>query len=119
MTPEKLFEIRFQKILSETIIERAISKMYDTEFYLTPNTEQKSFYKKAMVKVFCWDKMVVLYSYNTQIMRYDTSAKKVQRLWFGYSATTQKHINAFLDLIGKSEYAGKHNTNKMETGEWY
>ena len=88
-------------------------------FELECNDGRKSFYGKARVYFSKLHHECILISYNTAVMRYDMENQKVSRLWFGYSVTTQRHINAFLDLVGKSEFAGKHNTEKMNEGVEY
>lgn len=68
---------------------------------------QKNFYGKAIVKVSdsfnFFDKTPAgtktLYSYNTAVIRM-TPDKKIKRLWGGYSATTMRHVNAFLTQEG-------------------
>lgn len=62
------------------------------KLYLAPYGTQKDFYGKAVVDF--TDKGQVLYSYNTAVAMFDTKGK-FHRLWDGYSATTQKHVNAF------------------------
>ena len=88
-------------------------------FDLAPNKGQKSFYHKARVEFNLKTGVYRLYSYYSLIMEYNSTTNKIRRLWFGYSVTTQRHINAFLDLVGKSEFAGKHNTEKMNEGVEY
>lgn len=61
---------------------------------------QKSFYHKAVVQE--WDDGTeVLFSYATPIVVRRNG--KVERLWHGYSAATQKHVHAFCGL-NKAEY---------------
>lgn len=62
-------------------------------------TSQKSFYGKALVEL--TDKGIVLYSYNTPVLRLD--GEKLHRLWGGFSTTTQRHINALLLQMGMGE----------------
>lgn len=65
---------------------------------LKPTDGRKSFYGKAIVDVKDnGDK--VLYSYNTPILRL-TAKGELEKIWNGYSATTMRHINAFLDTFG-------------------
>lgn len=68
-------------------------KMYN----LNPTNNQKSFYGKAMV-IYKDNGDIELKSYNTIVARVHNG--QFQRLWSGYSATTMKHINAFLDVFG-------------------
>ena len=55
-------------------------------------TSQKSFYDKAFAEMTY--NGIVIYSYNTPVLRWD--GEKLHRLWGGWSATTQRHINAML-----------------------
>lgn len=60
---------------------------------------QKSFYRKASVgtedgKIFC------LYSYDTLVAWYDYPKRKFHRAWDGWSATTSRHIKAFMIMLG-------------------
>lgn len=65
-------------------------------YELTPNDSRKSFYGKA--KVIIDDQGTeTLYSYDTPIIKRDTSGK-LTRLWYGWSATTGRHIAAFCGL---------------------
>ena len=58
----------------------------------------KSFYGKA--KVIEKDNgETVLLSYDTEVCKI-TSGGEFVRLWSGYSATTMRHINSFLQLVG-------------------
>jgi len=58
----------------------------------------KSFYGKA--KVIEKDNgEMVLQSYNTEVCKI-TSGGEFVRLWSGYSVTTMRHINSFLQLVG-------------------
>lgn len=64
---------------------------------LRPTDGRKSFYGKALVDVReNGDK--VLYSYGTPIVR--LTKGKLEKIWYGYSATTMRHINSFLDTFG-------------------
>ena len=59
---------------------------------------RKSFYGKA--KVIEKDNgETVLLSYNTEVCKI-TSGGEFVRLWSGYSVTTMRHINSFLQLVG-------------------
>ena len=79
--------------------------------------DKKSFYGRCAVeRFFNYDN---LYSYGTLIMEFDRNTKKIRRLWNGYSRTTQRHINAFLRFVNRTEFIGKTNTYKMKRGEWY
>lgn len=67
------------------------------KYELTPVDGRKSFYGKAVV--FEKDNgEKVLQSYNTEVCKI-TSGEFV-RLWSGYSATTMRHVNSFLQRFG-------------------
>lgn len=58
----------------------------------------KSFYGKA--KVIEKDNgETVLQSYNTEVCKI-TGGGEFVRLWSGYSVTTMRHVNSFLQLVG-------------------
>lgn len=69
----------------------------------------KSFWKKAYI-IERDDGVVELQSYNTIVCRFvddenkacfhGMARKRFERLWAGYSATTMRHINAFLRYYG-------------------
>ena len=70
------------------------------KYYLSPmgNERAKSFYGKA--KVIEKDNgETVLQSYDTEVCKI-TSGGEFVRLWSGYSVTTMRHINSFLQLVG-------------------
>lgn len=61
---------------------------------LKPNDSHKSFYGKAKV---VWDlNGYTLVSYKTPVIRLDCDGK-VTKLWDDWTATTMRHINAFMD----------------------
>lgn len=65
---------------------------------LMPVDSHKSFYGKAHVIMHDnGDKTLI--SYNTAVLRL-TASGKLERLWYGYSATTMRHINSFLKTFG-------------------
>lgn len=67
-------------------------------YELQPNDGHKSFYGKARV-IEKDNGEKVLQSYNTEVCKV-TSCGRFVRLWSGYSATTMRHVNSFLDLVG-------------------
>ena len=69
-------------------------KIYD----LIPTDGRKSFYGKARV-IEKDNGEKVLQSYNTEVCKV-TSGGQFVRLWSEYSATTMRHVNSFLDLVG-------------------
>lgn len=80
------------------------------ELALFPSDRRKSFYGKA--KVICEDdRSYILMSYNTEVARVDVTDEGafLTRLWHGWSITTQRHFNAFMDLLGfyELDYKGK------------
>ena len=58
----------------------------------------KSFYRKAVV-IETDNGETVLQSYDTEVCKIDSNGEFI-RLWSGYSLTTMRHINAFLELFG-------------------
>ena len=68
-------------------------------FELTPGGDDraKSFYGKA--KVIEKDGETLLQSYDTIVCKIDKNGEFV-RMWDGYSATTMRHVNSFLQLVG-------------------
>ena len=67
-----------------------MERMYN----LQPNDGRKSFYGKATV-IENYDG-IILVSYQTIVCGIDND-RKFYRFWGGYSATTMRHINAFLE----------------------
>jgi len=80
-------------------------------FDLHPHDRQKSFYGKARLSL-QENGDTILFSYNTPVCEV-TANKQFVRLWSGYSATTMKHINAFLAYMG-IEGGGKAWWDKQE-----
>lgn len=64
---------------------------------LKPTDNRKSFYGKAYI-VREGDN-IELVSYSTTVARINGKGQ-FERLWGGYSATTMRHVNAFLDTFG-------------------
>lgn len=58
-------------------------------------TQQKSFYGKANTRT-TTDGAIILTSYTTDVAKIVNG--KLVRLWDDWSATTQRHINAFCEL---------------------
>lgn len=86
-------------------------KQAERIFELPCYDSRKSFYRKAWVKE-CSNGEKLLQSYETIVCKIDTN-NNVIRLWPGYSATTQRHINSFLMYYGMGEKAGKKEWDKM------
>lgn len=74
---------------------------------------QKSFYGKALIYEY-GDGRRELQSYGTMVRRI-TPTGEVQRLWDGWSATTQRHINSFLRLYGYGNLCGKANWDRFKS----
>lgn len=66
-------------------------------YELKPIDGRKSFYGKA--EVIRENGVNYLKSYNTIVAMIDDSGN-FTRLWYGYSATTMRHVNAFIALYG-------------------
>lgn len=74
------------------------------------NGTRKSFYGKAKIIEY-ENGDVELLSYNTVVCRIHNGL--FQRVWNGYSATTMRHINAFLTFY-KIEGGGKTWWNALQ-----
>lgn len=74
-----------------------MEKIITTE--LVPTDSHKSFHGKA--RVISKGNIHVLQSYETVVCMINSTGNVV-RLWGGYSATTMRHINAFLETFGKN-----------------
>lgn len=72
---------------------------------LKPNDHHKSFHGKATVEV--WNDDVTLYSYGTRILSLNTKTGELKKWWYGWSATTQRHINAFAAAYDVPGITGK------------
>lgn len=68
-------------------------------YELTPTgyDRAKSFYGKA--KVIEKDGEMILQSYDTEVCKINASGEFV-RMWSGYSVTTMRHINSFIEMFG-------------------
>lgn len=69
-------------------------------YELIPTDGRKSFYGKATV-IEKDNGEKVLQSYNTEVCKINNNGEFV-RLWSGYSATTMRHVNSFLNLFNLS-----------------
>lgn len=83
---------------------------------LIPIDSHKSFYGKA--KVIEVENGRYLRSYDTKVC-FLSYGGTFEKLWHGYSATTMRHINAFMNFIGWKEYGGKAWWNSLEVGKEY
>lgn len=70
--------------------------MKTNEINLTA-TLQRSYYGKAKYRT--ENGFTILKSYSTDVIAYNPTTGEIKRLWNGWSATTQKHINDFLNLF--------------------
>lgn len=86
------------------------------EFKLEPVDGRKSFYGKAVV--LRDPDRATLKSYDTLVAKieFDGSGSRFVRLWNGYSATTMRHVNAFVSYYGL-EGGGKKWWDSLEVGE--
>lgn len=82
------------------------------KFYIDPVDNRKSFYNKCSVTEYDTGEKV-LTSYTTPVMKITKEGEPV-RLWDGYSATTQRHIDAFLSFYGLAQHCGKAATSKLK-----
>ena len=87
------------------------------------HTNQKSFYRKAMVTVTYNDDCMylVLQSYDTNVVMVKIAKggmPHVQRLWGGYSATTMRHVNELLMQEGFPKLSARA-WRSMEVGKFY
>jgi len=89
-------------------------------FNLAPVGSQKSFNGKAIVIKETKNGVDVfsLKSYNTIVATYNSVTGELKINGY-YSSTTNKHLNSFLNYIGKkSNYVGKKSMNKKEVLEY-
>lgn len=75
---------------------------------LNPHGIQKDFYGKAMVTDI--DGNLCLFSYDTMVAWWD--GKRLHRSWWGWSATTSKHVKAFCLEVG-TDFPCKKQWDKM------
>lgn len=95
-------------------------------FELKPNDSHKSFYGKAYVCNDVQDSHMVrtLYSYGTRVLQYDCNTGDVRRLWPYWSATTQRHVNAFMALYHDDNpdcfniFSGKRWFTSLPVNAW-
>ena len=72
-------------------------------------TLQKSYYGKA--KIIEDDYVMILKSYDTQVLAIIKENKKIVRLWNGWSRTTANHVNDFLMQNGFKSLSKKEWLN--------
>lgn len=73
--------------------------MFVSDLMPSGHDRAKSFYGKA--KVIEKDGETLLQSYDTIVCKIDKSGEFVRK-WEGYSATTMRHIDAFIEMVGIS-----------------
>lgn len=86
------------------------------DVYDLPICDRKSWYGKANVVE--TENEIYLQSYNTFVGCFDKANKTFERLWDGYSFTTQRHINCFMRYIGFM-LGGKHWWESLEVNRKY
>jgi len=64
------------------------------------------------------DGTYTLTSYYTVVCRYNPATNTFIKLWGGYSATTIKHINLFLDTFNKRRF-NKHDWISLDCNKAY
>lgn len=81
-------------------------------FELPPTDGHKSYYRKAWVTEYTnGDRELT--SYNTVVCKIDADGHFI-RYWGGYSATTQRHVNSFLDFYSMPrELRGKSAWDRL------
>ena len=87
------------------------------------HTNQKSFYRKAMVTVSYNDDCIylVLQSYETNVVMVKISKggmPNVKRMWDGYNATTMRHVNELLMQEGFPKLSASAWMS-MDLGQFY
>lgn len=76
---------------------------------------RKSFYGKAHVIFDSDNDFIILQSYDTDVCRIENyrTGWKFRRLWDGYSATTMRHVNEFINQFCPWDYAMTHGGKKF------
>ena len=110
---------RFEQDSEESVLYRVLKeKQYHSIFCgngkltvddLNGGNVQRSFYGKARIATYKNGRTFNTYliSYNTAVCMLDSAGRFI-RLWNGYSATTAKHIERFMNRYGL------HGVNKAE-----
>lgn len=87
-----------------------------TTIKLHPTDSHKSFYGKAVYTVerISDSYKYTLYSYGTPVLSitsYNSHPEQLyfDRIWYGYSATTMRHINSFVDTVCIIRNIPSHN----------
>ena len=85
--------------------------------YDLPICYRKSWYGK--VKVIETEHEIALRSYDTVVCRWNKDDSTFVKLWDGYSATTMRHVNCFMDYIGLPYCGGKKWWDNFKPGKTY
>lgn len=93
-----------------------INEKINHEFELPCYDGRKSFYGKAWVIE--TENGRYLRSYDT-IICFLSYGGSFTKLWNGYSATTMRHINSFMDFVRWNQCGGKKWWESLEVGEVY
>lgn len=77
------------------------------KFTLEPVDGRKSFYNKMFVEYDYSNGIYTCYSYNTAVASYNAATHEFKRLWWSWSATTARHIDAFREFCGLNRICKK------------
>lgn len=69
-------------------------------FELIPVDGRKSFYGKCRVEYDYSTGIYTLYSYVTRVASYNGATHEFRRHWYGWTATTARHVDAFRVFCG-------------------
>lgn len=72
---------------------------------LKPVDGRKSFYNKCVLLE--RHGIYYLYSYTTLVCKWDKNKREFEKIWNGWSQTTQRHVNALMEYLG----IDKHGKN--------
>jgi hypothetical protein len=81
-----------------------------------PNIHGKPFSNALIIRR--GEKIVALQSYDTIVLIFDYEHCRVARTWNSYSATTMRHINAFMANVGFPNCNGKKWFEGLPFLEW-
>ena len=84
---------------------------------LVPIDGHKSFNGRA--KIIETGNRIYLLSYTTFVCYWDKNTSKFAKLWNDYSATTQRHINSFMNYLGFKGVGGKRWWESLSYGFEY
>lgn len=113
---------------ADRIVKRAFTKKQISAYQagklrifideLHPVYGAKSFYGKARIVTVNGKNSLEVYliSYNTAVAKIDNKGRFI-RLWDDYSATTQRHIDSFMDRFGMRGL-GKAEWLALPIGTW-